>query len=405
MQLGLANSTVSVIGKRMIPYSRQTVTEADIEAVTRVLRSDALTTGPVVQEFEAALCEQTGARHAVVCSSGTAALHLACLASDLQAGDLAITTPITFVASANCAEYCGARTGFIDIDPTSLCLSVAELQSRLEQTTKRPKLVIPVDFAGVPAALPELFALSRTYGFQVVADSAHSIGSSYVSDGENVYAGACRHSDAAIFSFHPVKTLTTGEGGAVMTNDPLFAERLRLFLSHGTERATRECGFEAGPWSYQIRTLGYRYRITDIQCALGLSQLKRLPEMKARRQEIFQRYTEALAPDERLILPPWPEGTAPCFHLYVVRFREGSKRRAQVYDDLRARGIQTQVHYTPIYWQPYYRAKYGYEAGMCPRAEDYYSSCLSLPLFPALKTEEISYVVESLQAALKCPLR
>jgi len=383
----------------MIPYGRQSIDESDINAVLKVLGSDFLTCGPSVDSFEQKLCSITGARYAVACSNGTAALHLACMALGIKKGDIGITSPITFLASANCVEYCGGSIDFIDIDADTLCLSVSGLESYCK-TGKKPTVVIPVDFAGVPADLPALWELANTYGFKVIEDAAHAMGSTYIYEGKTYHCGSCAHSDLAIFSFHPVKTITTGEGGAIMTNDERLAERLRLLRNHGMTKDPDVLTRNDGPWYYEMNELGYNYRITDIQCALGLSQLGKLTEFKDRRQEIVKRYNMVFKNIKELILPLWAHNASPCFHLYPLQFKKGSNTRKKVYEELKLNNILTQVHYIPIYWQPYYRNKYNFTLGKCPMAEIYYQRSLSLPLFPKMTNEDIDFVINSVQAVL-----
>ncbi len=384
----------------MIPYGRHSVNRADIDVVCEVLASDFLTTGPTVDRFEQALCALTGAKHVVACSNGTTALHLACLALGVKQGDRGLTSPLTFLASANCIEYCRARTDFIDIDPSRLCLS-PELLDEYCRGTAVPKVVVAVDYAGMPADLPAIRALSARYGFAVVEDAAHAIGSTYTVDTESFACGGCRHSDCAVFSFHPVKTVTSGEGGAVMTNDSVLAARLRLLRNHGMTKDERVLSRNDGPWYYEMQELGYNYRITDIQCALGISQLSRLGEFKLRRASIVRRYTEAFESNPRLIIPAPVAGTDPCYHLYPLRFAEGAPRRAAAYEALMQRDIRPQVHYFPVHLQPYYSRKYGYRAGKCPAAETFYGQCLSLPLYARLGDDEVDVVIEAVISALE----
>jgi len=365
----------------MIPYSRQQITDEDIAVVVEVLRSDFLTTGPAVPRFEEKLCGITGAAHAVACSNGTAALHLACAALDVGAGDTGLTSPLTFLASANCIEYCGGRADFIDIDPADLCLSAALLEEYC-RVNAPPRVVVAVSFAGVTADLPAIRALSARYGFSVIEDAAHSLGSSYASGDAVFQSGSCAHTDLATLSFHPVKTITTGEGGAVLTNDPSLAARLRLLRSHGMSR--EDAGNGRPPWFYAMERPGFNYRLTDFQCALGIAQLARLGEFKRRRQELAGAYNALLKGAAGISLPPWPAGASPCFHLYPVRFTGGDPVRTRAYEALRRDGIQSQVHYYPVHLQPYYRRKYGYAEGKCPAAETFYAGCLSLPLYPGL---------------------
>jgi len=381
------------LNKHILPYGRQFVDEQDIKGVTDAVQAPFLTTGPSVAAFEAQLCRLTGAEYAVACANGTAALHLACMALGVGQNDLGLTSPISFLASANCIEYCGGQADFVDIDPSSLCLSPEKLDVYCREK-QVPDLVIPVDFAGTPADLPSIHKLSERYGFKVIEDAAHSLGSEYTCNGNTYACGACIHTDMAIFSFHPVKTVTTGEGGAVMTNDKTLADRLRRLRSHGMETSTARADKE-GQWYYEMTSLGYNYRITDLQCALGLTQLEKLSGFKSRRQQIVSAYNDAFENDGGVILPPKVLAEWACPHLYPVRFKGGVKIRKKIYDTLRAMDIFCQVHYIPIYWQPYYAEKYHYGKGMCPEAEDYYSQCLSLPLFPAMSDGDVQRVIEA----------
>ena len=377
-----------------IPYARQWINHQDIQAVVRTLASEYLTTGPDVTLFEESLSQLTGARHAVVCSNGTAALHLACLALGISDQDLGLTTPISFLASANCVEYCGGKVDFVDIDPSTLCMDPNKLEEYC-LSNPSPQLVIPVDFAGTPADLPAIKSLADRFGFAVIEDAAHAIGSVYTHGGKNYACGSCTHSDLAIFSFHPAKTVTSGEGGAILTNDDELARRLRTLRNHGMTK-TPELSASLGPWYYEMDTLGFNYRITDIQCALGISQLKRLEEHKTLRQKIVRIYNRAFEKEDRLILPPEALEKTACPHLYPIQLRGGSSVRGQVYHGLAEENIFCQVHYIPIYFQPYYARKYGYAPGKCPHAETYYSRCLSLPLFPSLDTGDTHRVVDKL---------
>ena len=383
-----------------ISYGHQSISEEDIEAVAAVLRSPFLTTGPVAAEFESALCDLTGAKHAIVCSNGTTALHLACLSLGISKDDLGVTSPMTFMASANCVEFCGGRSDFVDIDPETLCLSPEKLEAYC-QNVAVPKVVIPVDFAGVPANLPKIHALSEKYGFRVIEDAAHAIGSSYEWNGRQISCGSCVHSDLAIFSFHPVKTITTGEGGAVLTNDDKLAERIRLMRSHGIERRSDLLTKNDGPWYHEMTDLSFNCRITDFQCALGKSQLTKLQSFKARRKEIVDRYNAAFSGLEELMCPPDPAGRSVCYHLYCLQFKDGSQKRYNVFQKLWKVKIYCQIHYIPVYWQPYYSNKYGYPIGKCEKAEEYYARCLSLPLYPGLNNDEVDYVIESVIDCLK----
>jgi len=399
----------------MLPYGRQLVTDEDIAAVVKVLRGEWLTGGPTVTLFEDTVREYLGVKHAIAVGNGTGAIHLCMLALGVKNGDVGITSPLTCLASANCIAYCGGRPDFVDVDPDTYCMSVEALQEYLESNSP-PAVVVPVDFAGVPADLPRIWELAAKYGFRVVEDAAHSVGSTYQHDGESFKCGACAHSDLAILSFHPVKTVTAGEGGMVLTNDDDLAHRVRMYASHGMERDSRlfepwsldnvtgkilpdgRCGptDEKAPWLYQQQVLGYNYRITDIQCALGTSQFSRLDETVRRRKEILEEYNMRFAANPELILPPCPDGTQPAYHLYVLRFKERSERlRVQMCSTLRDRDIFTQVHYVPVYLQPWFQDQFGYSPGKCPACESIYESCLSIPLFPHMTAADIQTVVET----------
>jgi perosamine synthetase len=357
----------------------------DVKAVVEVLKSDFLTTGPMIDRFEDALCKATGAKYAITCSNGTTALHLACLALGVSKGDLGVTSPLTFLASANCIEYCGGRTDFVDIDPERLCLSPEALEAYC--CKEKPKVVIPVDFAGIPADLPGIYGLSRKYGFKVIEDAAHSLGSFYTHHGVRYACGSCAHADLATLSFHPVKNITTGEGGAVLTNSSKLADRVRLLRSHGMVRRPSKA-----PWYYEMSEIGYNYRITDIQCGLGLSQLKSLKKFKQRREALALIYDKAFNDADSLVIPPRPEGADICHHLYPVQFTAGERMRLKVYQALLSNGIRAQVHYYPVHLQPYYMKKYGYRPGKCESAESFYARCLSMPLFPGLKTKILNEI-------------
>ncbi len=380
-------------------YGCQSVDDEDIAAVTSVLRSDFLTTGPVVEAFEQRLCEITGAKYCIACANGTAALHLACMAVGVGPGDLGLTSPLSFLASANCIEYCRGKADFIDIDSQSLCLSPEGLAEYCRDH-EPPRVVIPVDFAGIPADLPALAALSKQYGFALIEDAAHSLGSFYKYCGRQYACGACVHTDLAVFSFHPVKTITTAEGGAVMTNNEELAARVRGFRNHGMQR-TKGLLTEHGGWFYEMHEPGFNYRLSDLQCALGISQLNRLDRFRKRRREIVSHYNQAFRSHDSLILPPKALAETACPHLYPIRIKAGNEARRQVYEALKENNIFCQVHYIPIHLQPYYARKYGYTRGKCPKAERYYSRCLSLPLFPAMSDDDVRWVIDSFLAALK----
>jgi UDP-4-amino-4,6-dideoxy-N-acetyl-beta-L-altrosamine transaminase len=381
----------------MIPYGRQDISPQDVEAVTKVLRSNFLTQGPVVPTFEEALCRLTGARHAVAANSATSALHVACLALGIEPGDVVWTSPITFVASANCARLCGADVDFVDIDPDTFNISAAALEAKLaeaDSTGRLPKAIVPVHMCGQPPEMDRIGALARHYGVRVIEDASHAIGAR---DG-GIPVGACAHSDVTVFSFHPVKIVTSGEGGAALTNDPDLARRMADFRSHGVTRDPGQMRQpDAGPWYYEQHDLGLNYRMTDIHAALGLSQLERLGDFVARRNTLAGRY-DALLADLPLDLPGRRPDVLSSFHLYVLRLRDAALRRP-VFEALRAAGIGVNVHYIPVHTQPYYR-DLGFHPGQFPAAEDYYARALTLPLFPQMREDEQDRVVDALRVAL-----
>ncbi|MDF7825522.1 UDP-4-amino-4,6-dideoxy-N-acetyl-beta-L-altrosamine transaminase [Pontiellaceae bacterium B12227] len=379
----------------MIPYGRQSILQEDIDAVVEVLNGDWLTCGPTVERFEAALCDYTGAKHAIAVSNGTAALHVAMLAGGIKAGDRVVTSPNTFLASANCAEYVGATADFIDIDPETLNLSSDLLEKNWQADTRA---VVAVDFAGRPCDMPAIAAIARNNGAVVIEDAAHALGSRLKHDGQTHTVGAHPWADMTTLSFHPVKTLTTGEGGAILTDSDELAEQCRLFRNHGMVRNRPE-----EPWYYGMETPGFNYRITDLQCALGISQLKRLDDFIARRQEITDAYNQAFQSLENLQTPALFSGGSSAWHLYVVQidFPMLGKSRAQVMQELRELGVGTQVHYIPVHLQPYYRNKYGYAEGKCPVAEAYYEKCISLPLFPTMSDDDVGRVIQSVEEIMR----
>lgn len=380
----------------MIPYGRQDISEADIQAVVDVLRSDFITQGPVVPAFENAVSEYCGAKQAVAVNSATSALHIACLALDVGPGDLVWTTPITFVASSNCALYCGAEVDFVDIDPQTYNMGVDRLSAKLEQAKKNgrlPKVVIPVHLCGQPCDMEAIHALSKQYGFKIIEDASHAIGGRY--KGEPI--GNCRYSDITVFSFHPVKIITTGEGGMLLTNDPKLIKRMALLRSHGITREAGEMTHAPdGSWYYQQIALGYNYRMTDIQAALGLSQMKRLDEFVTKRHALAKRYDELLK--GHAVVAPWqsPDGYS-AFHLYIVRLQASKSNpiHREVFDRLRANGIGVNLHYIPVYHHPYYE-RMGFNRSDFPEAERYYAEAISLPMYPGLTEAQQVEVVRLL---------
>jgi UDP-4-amino-4,6-dideoxy-N-acetyl-beta-L-altrosamine transaminase len=383
----------------MIPYGKQDISEADIQAVVNALRSDFLTQGPAVPAFEKAVAEHCGARHAVAVNSGTSALHIACLALDVGPGDRVWTSAITFVASANCALYCGAEVDFADIDPRTYNMSLEHLARKLEQAKRAgqlPKVVIPVHLCGQPCDMAGIHALGRKYGFRIIEDASHAIGGRYRGDP----IGNCRYGDIAVFSFHPVKIITTAEGGMAMTNDPDLAKRMQLLRTHGITRDASEMTHEPdGPWYYQQTALGFNYRMTDVQAALGLSQMSRLDEFLSRRHAIAARYNALLA--GLPVVTPWqhPDGYSG-LHLYVVRLKLGEIRKThrEVFEAMRGAGIGVNLHYIPVPRQPYYE-RMGFKRTDFPEAERYYAEAISLPMYPGLTDQQQDQVVAALRAA------
>ncbi len=386
---------------KLIPYSRQDISRADIDAVVDVLRSDFLTQGSGVPQFESVVARYSGVQYAVAVSSATAALHIACLALDLGPGDWLWTSPITFVASSNCALYCGAKVDFVDIDPRTYNMSLDRLADKLAQAEKEgklPKIVVPVHLCGQSCDMESIHALSKKYGFKIIEDASHAIGGKY----QNESIGNCRYSDITVFSFHPVKIITTGEGGMALTNSAELAERMQLFRSHGITPDVKRT--QSRPtdeiWNYQQIALGFNYRITDIQAALGVSQMNRLNEFVTKRHEIAARYNKAF-----INLPlqtPWQNpDTYSSFHLYPIRIKlnEIKHTQRQVYEQLRSVGILVNLHYIPVYRQPYYEAL-GFNAGYCPEAERYHKDTISIPIYPALSDNQHAHIVNSLRLAL-----
>ena len=383
----------------MIPYGRQDISDADVEAVVDVLRSDFLTQGPAVPAFEQAVAAYCGAAHAVAVNSATSALHIACLALGVGPGDLVWTSPITFVASSNCALYCGADVDFVDVEPGTANMSVAALEAKLRDAAasgRLPKVVIPVHLAGTSCDMAAIGRLAHDYGFAVVEDASHAIGARY----RDRPVGACEHSAIAVFSFHPVKIITTGEGGLATTNDPALAQRMELLRSHGITRDPRLMSGEPdGPWYYEQVALGFNYRMTDLQAALGTSQMARLDAFVARRHEIAAWYDEHLA-GMPLDLPLRPDDTYSALHLYVVQLRldQIGRSHREVFEALRADGIGINLHYIPVHLQPYY-AQLGFASGLCPEAERYYGRAITIPLHPGLDEADLEAVRSALADA------
>jgi dTDP-4-amino-4,6-dideoxygalactose transaminase len=428
----------------MIPYGRQDISQTDIDAVVEVLRSDFLTQGPTVPRFEQAVADYCGVQHGVAVNSATSALHIACLALDLGPGDWLWTSPNTFVASANAALYCGAKVDFVDIDPRTYNMSVERLKEKLEQAEKEgrlPKIVMPVHFAGQPCDMPAIHALSQQYGFKIIEDASHAIGAHYVIAGKapsviarseatrqstpviaskatsviasgeaawqsseakqstSIKVGSCTHSHITVFSFHPVKIITTGEGGMTMTNDDVLANRLRRLRTHGitSDKALMHPRPANEIWNYQQIELGFNYRMTDIQAALGLSQMQRLDEFVSRRHEIAERYDVELS-SLPITTPHQAPETYSSYHLYPIRVSEAEsgKTQRQVYDALWQNGVAANLHYIPVHRQPYYE-KLGFNAGDFPEAEQFHREVISIPMYSALQNQHQESVIKILR--------
>lgn len=385
----------------MIPYGRQDISQADIDAVVEVLRSDFLTQGPMVPRFEQAVARHVGAHHALAVNSATSALHIACLALGLGPGDWLWTSPITFVASANCGLYCGAQVDFVDIDPRTFNLCPEALARKLAQAERDgclPKVVVPVHLCGQPCDMAAIHALAQRYGFRIIEDASHAIGGKY----QGSFIGNCRYSDITVFSFHPVKIITTAEGGMAVTNDDELARRMALLRSHGITRDPAQMTHEAdGPWYYQQIDLGFNYRMTELQAALGISQMTRLDTFVARRHELACRYDSMLT--GLPLSTPWqhPDSYSG-LHLYVIRLEQGriGKSHHQVFEALREHGIGVNLHYIPVHTQPYYQAM-GFEVGNFPEAERYYREAISLPMYQGLSDAQQDEVVAAVRRVLQ----
>ncbi|AHI29274.1 UDP-4-amino-4,6-dideoxy-N-acetyl-beta-L-altrosamine transaminase [Marinobacter similis] len=384
----------------MIPYGKQDIRQSDIDAVVEVLKSDFLTQGPAVPRFEQAVASHVGAKHAIAVNSATSALHIACLALGLKAGDWLWTSPVTFVASANCGLYCGANIDFVDIDPVSYNLCPKALEKKLavaEQQNRLPKVVVAVHLCGQPCDMAAIHSLSKRYGFAVIEDASHAIGGKYRGE----FIGNGRYSDITVFSFHPVKIVTTAEGGLALTQNSDLARQMDQLRSHGITRDPALMSRESdGPWYYQQTGLGYNYRMTDLQAALGASQMTRLDKYVSRRHELADEYDRLLANLPVKTPVQHPDGYSGR-HLYVIRLRldDINRTRREVFESLRAKGIGVNVHYIPVHTQPFY-AQFGFQEGQYPNAENYYSEAISLPLFPGMSADDQREVVAALAEAL-----
>ena len=384
-----------------IPYGRQDITEEDIEAVVNVLRSDFLTQGPVIQVFENKVSEYAGSKHAIAVNSATSALHISCLALGLGPGDLLWTSVTSFVASANCAIYCGAKVDFVDIDPHTLNVSIVELEKKLKKAKifgRLPKIFIAVHLCGQSCDMASIHKLSLEYNFKVIEDASHGIGGKY----RDEYIGNCRYSDITIFSFHPVKIITTAEGGMALTNSDFLAKKMHLLRSHGITRDSAEMiNISDGPWYYEQIMLGFNYRMTELQAALGVSQMQRLNSYVSRRHELAGRYDDLLR-DLPVVTPVCSSEAYSALHLYVVRLELNkiTKTRLEVFNDLKENGIGVNVHYIPIHLHPYYQ-KLGFKRGDFTEAEKYYSEAITLPMFPLMSEIQQDMIVNALSQALK----
>lgn len=381
----------------MIYYGHQHITEKDIQAVERVLHSDWLTQGPAIEAFEKKVANYCGAKYAVAVTNATSALHIACKAAGLGEGDVLWTSPITFTASANCGRYCGADVDFVDIDDKTYNMSVAELRHKLEAAIKKPKVVIPVHLAGQSCDMVAIKALADEYGFKIIEDASHATGADY----KNTKVGSCCYSDMTVFSFHPVKIVTTGEGGIVLTNNKELYEKLKLYRSHGITRDSDLMTQEAdGPWYYQQIELGFNYRMTDMQAALGCSQMDSLDEFVARRRYLVKRYNEKLK-NLPLRTPYQDEATNPSWHIYIIRvdFTKVKLSKKEIFARMRYRGIVLNLHYIPVHTQPYYQ-KLGFQKGDFPVSEKYYEEAITLPLYYDLTDEQQDEVIEALKEVL-----
>ena len=381
----------------MIYYGKQNVNEDDIKAVENVLRSDFLTQGPAIEKFEKKVADYCGAKYAVAVTNATSALHIACRAVNLGEGDFLWTSPITFVASANCGRYCGAGVDFVDIDNDTYNMSVEILEDKLKNSAHLPKVVIPVHLAGQSCDMEKIYALSRRYNFTVVEDASHAVGADY----KNSKVGSCKYSDMTVFSFHPVKIITTGEGGMILTNNENLYEKLKLYRSHGITRNPALMTHEPdGSWYYQQIDLGFNYRMTDIQAALGYSQMNRLDEFVARRRYLANRYNEKLK-SLPLKIPYQSADTNSSWHIYIVRLdlNRVKKSKVQIFTEMREKGVTLNLHYIPVHTQPYYE-KLGHKSEECPNSLHYYKEAFTLPLYYNLTDEQQDYVVNSLAEVL-----
>jgi UDP-4-amino-4,6-dideoxy-N-acetyl-beta-L-altrosamine transaminase len=382
---------------KFLPYGHQLIDDDDIAAVVQVLKAEYIAQGPEVEKMESTLCALTGSRYCVVVSNATAGLHIAIQALNLPKNSEGITSPITFLASANCLVYNNLIPRFADIDERTYCIDPIEIEKKI---TPHTKVLVPVDFGGQPADMKAIKTIAERYELRVVEDAAHAIGSIYP-DGSPV--GSCKYSDMTVFSFHPVKTITTGEGGAITTNSKELYDHLVLLRSHGMVRDPAVIADYPGPWYYEMTELGFNYRMTDIQAALGNSQLKKLAKFKERRQSIVRRYNEAFGSNPFLTIPFEIHGADSCFHLYILQidFERLGKSRNQVIKEVNANGVGIQVHYIPVTYQPYYKTRYFTKRGDFPKSDAYYDRALSIPLYPAMSDADVDRVIKTFNAVVR----
>ncbi len=378
---------------KFIPYGHQYIDKNDIAEVVKVLKSDLITQGPRIEKFESALCKYTGAKYAVVVSNGTAALHIACLAVGIEPGDEVITSPITFVASANCVFYCGGIPVFSDVQEDTFNISPEEIKKKINQKTKA---IIPVHLAGHPCDMEEIYRIARKSDLIIIEDASQALGSLY----KGSKTGSCRYSDITTLSFHPIKHITTGEGGAVLTNRKDLYEKLLLLRNHGITKDSTKLQKQEGPWYYEQQMLGFNYRITDFQCALGLSQLRKIDDFIDKRRKIVDFYNNELLKIKEIKLPLEKEYAKSSWHIYCLRVKN-KKERKDLFEKLRSSGIGVQVHYIPVHLQPYYKKVLRYKKNDFPIAEKYYESEITLPIYPKLSKKELKYIVSKVKEFFK----